>query len=669
MSYEIWNERLASSFFNPAHAGKRVYLHVTPEKLNALVGNEHGLTDFIAAIKVGPVGFSGTICEKALATRRNWRDRRVSLPPYLASLCFFALAADHEGDWPAHAYYPRLWHLLGDPDYGRPQGFELMRELWRDLETWSIVHREGALGIFKAQIAGRRANVGLPIAQTILTEEERRRLPELFEASDLEPGAILAPDALAAAIVAHSASRLRRRTQILLATTDESDYRAELFEILQTELAEWDGTLATGSDETTPASSRAGLRLWLPSIDAAGFVKSRLVASLPETMEAGDLLLACQSFSGKQFECPARSGPCSGALRDSASGEEIKAEQLPWDSRVEFKCVLNGTRLILPAARLRIFINALELAHLGGFIETRLIPLTGEFYIAACGPETVLVARWGSQHCGEWREVATRSGLPANWRLFRGAGPRSPGSLGARYSIFQTRTASRIRFEGGIRAGSGTRYFQFALPDIIVDSANPLTALRFNDTILADPQDGRYAIPHNLTQPVNVIDATFDDHETHEVLYVLSDGWTWRNGEDCIPSGEFGQPSTTAGTRIRGADVQCGTVPEYIPDPKTAEENPAVLIGAVPGQIADLRRGTPLPPWPPVWMVSIRRREVVFSFCGNSIAAADPQPGHVEGSAKKWSGLLWNTRKRTKPMRTARLQALLRTYQEVAHAL
>ena len=63
--------------------------------------------------------------------------------------------------------------------------------VWRDLEAWTVADREGTLGIFKAQTAGRRANVGLPIAQTILTEEERRRLPELFEAADLEPGAVL----------------------------------------------------------------------------------------------------------------------------------------------------------------------------------------------------------------------------------------------------------------------------------------------------------------------------------------------------------------------------------------------------------------------------------------------------------------------------------------------
>lgn len=669
MTYEAWNDALARSFFNAARAGTRVYLHVTPEKLNAIAGSERGLADFIDAIKTGPAGFTGAICEKAASAKRNWRDRSTSCPPYLASLCFFALAADHEGDWPAHAYYPRLWHLLGDADYGRPQGFEFMRQLWQDLEAWTVADREGSLGIFKAQTAGRRVNVGLPIAQTILTEEERHRLPELFEAADLEPGAVLSPGALVSALIGHVTYRLRRRTQHLLASTDESDYRTELLEILQTELAEWDGTIPAQPNQASPAAPRAGLRLWLASLDAAGFVKSRIVASLPENMEAADLLLATPAIQGRQFECPARSGPCSGALRDASDGQDLAADQLPWDSRLEFKCTLTGVRLILPAARLRIFVGALHTVHLGGFIETKLIPIAGEFYIAAPEPDASVFARWGAQHCAEWREITARSGLRRNWRFFRGVGLRSAGNLAQRYAVFPTRAAPKIRFEGGIRAGSGTRYFPFALPDIVIESGSPPSAVRFNGAPLTDLVDDRYAIPHDIAQAVNVVDAIFGEEEIHELLYVLSDGWTWRTGDDCVPSAEFGQSARDTGVRIRGADVQGGIAPPFVPDPATAAESPAVLIGPVPGQIADLRRGVPLPEWSPVWMVAIRRREMVFSFCGASIDDANPQPAPSGASTKKWSSFLWTTRKRTKTPRSPRLRALLHAYQEAAHAL
>lgn len=670
MTYEAWNDALASNFFNAAQAGTRVYLHVTPEKLNTIAGSERGFADFVEAIKIGPAGFTGAICEKAASAKRNWRDRNTGYPPYLASLCFFALAADHEGDWPAHAYYPRLWHLLGEPDYGRPQGFEFMRLLWQDLEAWTVSDREGSLGIFKAQTAGRRVNVGLPIAQTILTEEERRRLPELFEAADLEPGAVLSPGALVSALIGHATYRLRRRTQHLLARADESDYRTELLEILQAELAEWDGTIpAQPNQASPPAAPRAGLRLWLASIDAAGFVKSRIVASLPENREAADLLLTTPAIPGKQFECPARSGPCSGALRDASDGQELTADQLPWESRLEFKCTLTGVRLILPAARLRIFVSALHTVQMGGFIETKLIPLVGEFYIVAPEPDASIIAQWGAQHCAEWREISARSGLRRNWRLFRGVGLRSAGNLAQRYAVFPPRASPKIRFEGGIRAGSGARYFPFALPDIVIESCSPPTAVRLNGTPLTDPVEGRYTVQHDIAQSVNVVDAIFVEDEVHELLYVLSDGWTWRTGDDCLPSDEFGQPTHEAGVCIRGADVQGGIAAPFILDPATAAESPAVLIGPVPGQIADLRRGVPLPEWSPVWMVAIRRREIVFSFCGTSIDDANPQPAPSGASTKKWSSFLWTTRKRTKIPRSLRLRALLHTYQEAAHAL
>jgi len=669
MTYEIWNDRLGGSFFSPAHAGTRVYLYVTPEKLDAIAENNGGLADFIAAIKTGPAGYPGTICEKAVAVKRAWRDRRTSYPPYLASLCFFSLAADHEGNWPAHAYYPRLWHLLGDADYGMPQGFEFMRRLWLDLEVWSVADREGSLGVFKAQTAGRRVNVGLPIAQSILSEEERRRLPELFEAADLEPGATLSSGALAAALAGHSASRLRRRTQQLLAAADESDYRAELLGILQAELSEWDGIVPALPNQAHPAAPRAGLRLWLAGVDAAGFVKARFVASLPENVEASDLLLGCPAIPGRQFECPARSGPCSGALRDASNGQELPAEQMSWDSRAEFKCALTGTRLIFPAAPIRIFTSALNTVHLGGFIETRLIPLAGEFYIAAAEPDASVFAKWGAEQCREWREITVRSGLRRNWRFFRGAEPRGAGILERRYAVFPTRAAPRIRFEGGIRAGAGAKYFPFALPDIVVDYSVPPLALRFNNTLLTSIQDGRYSIPSELVRPSNVIDAEFSDHEAHDVIYILSDGWTWRDGEDCTPSAEFGQPARGPGLRIRGADVHWDAIPEFVPDPMSVAEHPAMIIGRIPGQIIDLRRGAPLPEWAPVWVVSIRRREVVFFFCGSSVDDAAPQPAQTGYSTKKWGSFLWSTRKRTKPLRVPRLQTLLRAYQEAAHAL
>ncbi len=661
MNYEEWNARLSQDLFNPAHAGRRVYLHVTAEKLNAL--GEGGIQDFLAAIRAGPAHLHGSFCEKALAAQRQWRDRRAGPPPFIAYLCFFALAAAHEGNWPAHAYYPRLWDLLGAPDAGMPPRFDAMKELWRELETWSAADHAGTLGIFRAQTAGRRANVGLPIAQTILTEEERRRLPELFDTADLEPGADIAPESLAAAI-AGAAHLLRRRTQLLLTSRDDSEYRTALLEALQAELLAWNGTVpATAQRQDPPA--RAGLRLWLSSIDG-GHIKPRLIAALPDGVESSELLLECTALPGRQFECGPGNGVWSGPLCDAADGGALAAELVAWEGRAEFRCALTGRRFVLSAPKPRVFASALDAAHRGGFIETRMVPSAGEFFLAAAGADAAFLADWGPGHCENWREVAVRAGFRAGWRLFRASACRDPGDAALRFPIFRPASGPAIRLEGGIRAG--LRYFPFALPAIVVDSAET-QEVRLNNIAIPRGPDGRFAIPAGAAGPVNSITALVNGEEAHEMLYVLCDGWTWRDGTGCPASNEYGERAVNGSrVRIRGASVEADQPPPFSADPRLAVDGASVVLGSVPGQVAELD-GAGLPPWPPVWAVSFRRREVLFAFCGTSVADALPRPAPAGASLKKWRSVLWTERKRARPLRTSQLRALLRAYQEAARAL
>ena len=223
--------------------GNEVYLHTTKELLRELGGAANGVEDFVAAIKRCPASVQhGEMCAKALRIFFNWRKAAHDFPPYISYLALFALAAGHDGNWPRHAYYARLWDILGESKSGAPTKFRSMSTfLWRDLEVWTHNDKKGELGLFKWQSALEWEFVGLPIAQTIITDEERAVLPELFEKADLEPGAILSPEQLAAALAPFAEHRLRRRTGQLLSTSDSSDYRTALLEILQTELQDWDG--------------------------------------------------------------------------------------------------------------------------------------------------------------------------------------------------------------------------------------------------------------------------------------------------------------------------------------------------------------------------------------------------------------------------------------------
>src|SRR5258708_1579045 len=191
LASEDWNSRLAIHFFNSDTANKRVYLHTTTELLDQLGGFSSATPEFVAAVKRGPSNIrSGDICTTAIRVARDWRNKSYAYPPYIAHLCLLALAATREGQWASYAYHPRLRDLLGEPGLGPLKNFYPMSKLlWRDLEEWTHNDTKGTLGLFTWQHSGSWIYVGLPVAQTLLTDAERRCLPELFRDADLEPAA------------------------------------------------------------------------------------------------------------------------------------------------------------------------------------------------------------------------------------------------------------------------------------------------------------------------------------------------------------------------------------------------------------------------------------------------------------------------------------------------
>jgi len=670
MTFEEWNVVLARFFFNPGRAGKRVYLHTTKALLVDLSRHVNGVEDFVAAIKQGPATAPrGNMCAKALTIFANWRAASPEFPPYIAFLCFFALAAGHDGDWPRHAYYPRLWDLLGEPNSRAPHKFRPMsRLLWRDLEVWTHSDKKGGLGLFKWQTALEWEFVGLPVMQTILTDEERAVLPILFEEADLEPGALLPEGQLAAVLAPIAHRRLRKRTVQLLCSSESSDYRSALFELLQAELQDWDGSVQIPGASEEHLNRRGGLRLWLKEIDPVGCITSRVVAFLPESVEPDDILLESSNWPQKSFECPALGGRVTDALRESGNNIELVADALPWENRSEFRCIHTGLRLILPACRLRIFASGGS--SLTGFIEAKKIPPRGDFFVAVHASVAREIDEWGTRSCRNWKEFRAFKGLPANWRIFSAADVLDGSGLAARYPALTQSSSPRIRFEGGVRGGNGAAYFPFALPEVVVDWNEKPTSVRCNGELLRSDDGFRYPLDPNSIQAVNPIDAEIGQLHVPATLFVVSDGWRWNEGAECPAVDQWGGEVVSIGNSfsIRGAQINALGIPEFVPDAETVAEEAdcAVLLGRVPGQIVDLRRGESLPYWPAVWAVSIRRRQVAFVYCGTSIDVCQPVAGKSEGNSKKWASVIWVNRKKTEIIRHPRVRELLSMYREVA---
>src|SRR5689334_17273591 len=116
MQYLQWNTLLTEHFFSPDRAGRKVYLFATHDLIDQLGRSQSSdFADFISALKTGPDwARAAGLCQKALQTMKDWRNRALPYPPYVAYLVLFVIAAGHEGDFAPNAYYPRLRSLLGE---------------------------------------------------------------------------------------------------------------------------------------------------------------------------------------------------------------------------------------------------------------------------------------------------------------------------------------------------------------------------------------------------------------------------------------------------------------------------------------------------------------------------------------------------------------------------
>ena len=186
MTYTEWNIEITGKFFSPDCEGRRVFLSVTKDLIEEL-GGPNGVRDFIDAVKQGPGEGSKTnlgLCARILEATKRWREQGApEVPPYVATLALFVLAASFDSDEESesHGYHKRLRQLLGEPESYQPiSKFYDCVSIWDDLETWANDDTAGKLGVFQVEFSGKWMYVGIPISQTLLTEKEQSSLPEVF---------------------------------------------------------------------------------------------------------------------------------------------------------------------------------------------------------------------------------------------------------------------------------------------------------------------------------------------------------------------------------------------------------------------------------------------------------------------------------------------------------
>ena len=542
MHYLAWNDLLAGHFFNPSASGKQVHLCVTPaviEELGRSTGC--GIPDFVAAIKAGPAWATRQgVCQKALQAMSEWRERDIRVPPYVGYLSFFVLAAGFDGDFAPHAYYPRLRSLLDEPPAtGQYPSFHRMLELWDDLERWANEDMRGELGEFRADIAGGWINVGLPVAQVILTEQERQRLYMIFAESGLDPMSPPSDDQFAAILGARGIHRLRPRTlQLLQGSTHAStEVRNLLISTALEELREWDGEFLADGDRESQAY--ATLRLCGQLNRIAKRIKFSLRCKSKHTLPEEGLVLRLDGQNGLLRSQDYVMG-WSTDLTLGLDGSVFDPTVIDWSAGASGSSESPSWRFRLPACDVRIFEDGAGFA-ISGIVEIPRLPLNRPFYLACHSRAAAAIENWGGAQCREFIDLGVGSGLPAGWKLFHAASAISDELIRDRFPALAFNSTVRVYFEDGVRS-TRNQYFSFGLPWLVIDGGTETTEVYCGDTRLIPGEDGRYAIPEAIVKPgrLSVEVRQNDFAVTRRSLFFSDDVST--SGSYSFRGDQFGNP-------------------------------------------------------------------------------------------------------------------------------
>lgn len=677
--YLEWNDAIARHFFSPDRADEAVWLYVN-EELIADLGQHigSGAAGFVEAVKTGPPWVTATgLCQRALHTLKGWRDRGLELPPYLGYLGLFVLAAGLEGDFSQREYYPRLRSLLGDPDVdaGTLPSFDRMWELWVDLETWSTRDRNGEFGVFTFRIAGKKSHIGLPIAQTILSEDERRALPRMFAEAGLDPTAAPPDDELTRML--RGGAELRKRTRELVRTRRDAESYAVLLDTVADELAAWDGTYEERPEGEAPARK-------------AGFGTLRLCARLDRTAQRLSVSFRCrlkQEFPSAGLHLRGAGLPSlscfdsglpgwSMPLVVAETGDQFDSAKVDWREGFSLSEESLRWRFGLPGRRVRVLIDG-RTEGLPGLVEVRQVPRGQKVYFLYMQTDWTKLAGWAEQECIEFSQVEIDAGLPDGWRLASCSGVVGDKLVRSEFPELSLAERVQLALVGGIRSGPGLGFFRFALPSVVVEGGDGKESVVCNGQVLAPaPGTRSYSIPDGLPVETRIaVEIVRDGQPVKGRSLYLTGEFEWRlmqpeRGLNLLGRPATGESSVIAGALLSGRRVPVDAFsPPVMLTPGIDRNAPRILlIGRTPGQICSWP-GDPDPDWSPVWAVPMKRRGHAV-YCAGSIEGASPEmadPGNDPDRVRLWKLTLWHRRRRIKaPDEDPALAALWNLYVEAA---
>lgn len=459
--YLEWNRAICERYFPEGGHGRPAYLAIDDDELAELaveVGVEPGQAEESLSASIRserrPLVHLWTPFSQAM---RSWREKGSNgCPPYLALLGLCVLAATRmesdEGEGiDANAYYPRLKALIGEPpEVGQPDGFENVRILWEDLNRWLDQDERGIRGASTARAHPHFANIGWPLSQCLLRAADRNRLPDFFRSARLEKGTEVSDERLFELFKAWSA-RTRALTgpaQRLVARGGEA-LRQEIAQILQRELASWDGSL-----RDSRGRRRVEMLIRIEKLAGGRRVELSLVSPRPEGFPEGRF----ESEDGRTLDL------------------ETGTDGWYWQLGLSPTPALLEQGISFAKDRWAVTLDASSVVPLrtsfeqGGWLEARQAALLEEHMVLARSALSDSVEAFlGKNAETGWRRLEPKSGLPRGWALFDRVSLRSaPVEFDPELGRLIPRLNAATHLEGGLKLDPGM-YLSGGEPDMWVD--------------------------------------------------------------------------------------------------------------------------------------------------------------------------------------------------------
>lgn len=632
MDYTEWNETLARHFFNSDMAGKEVLLFVNKEKISSL-GSIKGakLLDFIEAIKNDSENADNIPCKRALKLYNNWRDKNLEYPPYIGYLALLVLVATTQGSFNAKAYYPRYWKLMGTPGHGRPEKFYETADLWDDLEKWSKEDKREELGRFNARIRGNWKYVGRPLSQTLLSDDERKVLPEIFFKCGFDPSNIPSNDVIKRGLIRYG-KLLRGRTRSLLEKHEDKDQELinALLDIVITELESW-GKYESVPPKVLVTSNELKMRKNKPKSLPSPLLFFRTCIEIDHIKQHALLSLRLKTHrpfpdSGLTFEFNNRLIECTESISVGWSNKLIEKNSnvffdpsdLDWLTDSTFIDSEYGWKVTFKKSEIRVFLPGDE-ENIPGFVESQKLCRNCDFIILCHKSITKHILNWAKKSCDLFLEL-NYSGIPEDWVIFKGKNARVPCQD---IDALNLSTLLRIQLEGGIGLGHSNLYLNFAPPRISIEGGLGNEKLLLNGNVIAESTDKKY---WDLKNPPKDRPLILEISRENEIL-------PERKVIQLVePSINNASLKSSPRKDSRGKAIDNPDVKNYVTgalvvsqlqwDSKNLFLKPTYLskqvtfIGQIVGQICELPKEKMPQNWTPVWVIYKNKKgNLAAHFC------------------------------------------------------